>query len=183
MEEWSSKQKLSASHKSLADIYQDLLPKQTRRYSPSSSQEADILSYLKQYVVSLKLNGLSFRQYTYTVRNFTDTSKDYALFLKTKHLFVKFMACRHPEECRKLNLSDAEIEQMHSGAIPENISIHLKVPFDFGGQCSFENMALIRTHPHHLYLHRLIEYQFEQGLLKEEKKLFVPYFEGYAYYG
>lgn len=183
MEEWSSKQKISAKHKSLADIYCDLLPKPPCRYSSAPNQESDILYFLKQYASSLNLKNLFFRQYTYTARNFTGVSKDYALFLKTKRLFLKFMACKHLEECRKLNLTDTEIKQMHAGIIPENINIHLKVPFDFGGQCSFENMALIRTHPHHLYLHRLIEYQFEQGLLKKEKKLFIPCFEGYAYYG
>lgn len=183
MEEWSSKQHVSAKHKSLADIYRDLLPKSACRYSSASKQEFDILSFLEQYAASLNLKGLSFKPYTYIARNFADISKDYALFLKTKRLFLKFMACKHPEECRKLNLSDTEIQQMHFGIIPENINIHLKIPFDFGGQCSFENMALIRTHPQHLYLHRLIEYQFEQGLLKKEKKLFIPCFEGYVYHG
>lgn len=183
MEEWSNKQKIPTGRKSLADIYQDLLPKTECRYSSAPNQDTDTLNLLKQYASSLNLKGLSFRQYAYTARSFADIFRDYALFLKTKRLFLKFMACKHLEECRNLNLSDIEIGQMRSGNIPENINIHLKIPFDFGGSCTFENMALVRTHPHHLYLHRLVEYQFEKGLLKKEKKLFIPCFEGYVYHG
>ena len=183
MEEWSNKQKTPIKVKSLADIYKDLLPTKSCRYSSLETPNSDILNKLKQKASELKLDNLYFQQYPYQARDFTQITQDYASFQKTKHLFVKFMACSHNKECQKLNLSETEIKQMHQGIIPENINIHLKIPFDFGGSCAFENMALMRTHPHHLYLHRLIEWQFEQGLLKKEKKLFIPFFEGYAYYG
>lgn len=183
MEEWSNKQKSATKAKSLADIYKDLLPTTSCRYSSLETPHADILNKLKKQAIALNLNNISFQPYPYHARDFSQTTQDYSRFQKTKYLFIKFMACNHAEECRKLNLSETEIKLMHQGIIPENISIHLKVPFDFGGDCIFENMVLLRTHPHHLYLHRLVEWQFEQGLLKKEKKLFIPYIEGYAYYG
>ena len=183
MEEWSNKQKYPPQKNSLANIYKDLLSLSSCRYNPESKKPQKTLDIVQQKAKSLNLNNLSFKLCYYKNRDFITKSNDYALLLKTRHLFIKFMACQHGIECKKLGLDDSEIKQMRQGIIPENINVHLKIPFDFGGECIFENMALIRTHPHHLYLHRLIECQFEQGILKQEKQLFVPVFEGFAYYG
>lgn len=184
MEEWSNKQKPPSLSKSLADLYKHLLPRTTpQRYNPPQPKAPEnTLDFLQQKAVELNLPNLTFQNHPYKARGFTETNRDYFDFLKIKKPFLKFMAYSHSEDCRQLGLTETEINLMHRGFIPENINIHLKLPFDFGGQAVFENMALMRTHPHHLFLHRLIECQFEQGLLKKEKRLFIPYFEGHIYH-
>lgn len=185
MEEWMIKQKTPSLSHSLTDIYKHLLPQNySLHYAPASPQApADILAYLKKKADDFKLHNLTFKIYPYIARGFIEITRDYSAFLKIKKPFLKFMAYSCKEECRRLGLSEEEIKLLHNGFIPENINIHLKIPFDFGGQAVFENMSLMRTHPHHLFLHRLIECQFELGLLKKEKQLFIPCFEGHIYYG
>jgi F0F1-type ATP synthase membrane subunit b/b' len=53
---------------------------------------------------------------------------------------------------RNAGLNDADILRLSNGLIPTGWQVHHKLPLEFGGNNSFDNLVLIKNDPHHMVL-------------------------------
>lgn len=183
MWEWSGSKKKSASveNTSLLKAYASYLPKTSTNHKETISEIPSL-----QYMESLLQNKIS----TYDLKNIKLKLIDFQpLSWEKKHLysekqvierkrFLKFIGYSHTQECLDAGLDKNDIDLLKQSISPENYVVHIRIPFDFGGKVSIDNMCLVQTHPLHDQLHALIEYQLEKNFLKHHKKLYIPIIEG-----
>ena len=129
------------------------------------------------------LGGMRLELHDYEPQTWQEMNKSFDEYQRLRKIFLRLLAYSHTDECFAAGLSDDDISLLRSGTVPENYNTHLKIPFDFGGDMEFSNFSLIRTHPHHNSIHRIIDMQIENTFLLKHRKIFIPYFEGKIYHG
>lgn len=66
--------------------------------------------------------------------------------------FIKKLATDHPNDLKKLNLTDVQIEKMKkTGKVPTGFEVHHKLSLDDGGTNDFENLILIEDKYHDIF--------------------------------
>lgn len=198
MWEWSNKKNAANQGNTLANAYNDLLKKDG--YSPAvphSREQTEIpvpLSdssllksenmklFLEQKIKKYGLRNIILEEHSYQPQTWDEMDKSFTEYRKIRKVFLKMLGYSHEEECRKLGLDEDDIMLLRQSISPENYNTHIKFPLDFGGILNINNIALVKTNPHHELIHRLIDIQIEKGYLKTNKKIFIPYFEGKVYY-
>lgn len=187
MWEWSKTLfKPRKSYRSLRDSYTDLLntpvpePKvsQTDEDTPAPSRMQNIL---RDKISCCGLRNIELRECTYHPQTWAEMAKDFAEYQRVRKTFLKLMAYSRADECRSLGFDDEDMELLKHKRSPENYNVHIKIPLDFGGRLCFENLCLIKSHPIHDNLHRLIEMQIGNGFLQKYKIIYIPWFEGNVY--
>lgn len=138
----------------------------------------DILKLLHIY----KLEKMQLQPQQYAPKTWEEMHFIFNEYQRKRSAFLKMVGYGDKEELIAIGLSTQDIELLKKGIAPENYNTHLKIPFDFGGNCDFENFSLIRTHHIHSNIHRIIDYQIANGFLRKEKFIYLPYFEGRFYY-
>ena len=106
----------------------------------------------------------------------------YEEFQRTRVIFLKRLAYAEQENCRAVGLDDEDIALLKKGLTPENVNTHLQIPFDFGGTAELSNLCLLRTHPVHENIHKIIDLQFNNNFLKLQKRLLIPWYGGKIYH-
>jgi hypothetical protein len=66
--------------------------------------------------------------------------------------FVKDLAANHADELRAADLSEADIQRLARGRIPEGYQVHHILPLDDGGTNAYDNLVLIRNNPDHMLI-------------------------------
>ena len=82
--------------------------------------------------------------------------------LKMKRLvrdFVRFLSYNYVMDLRAAGISEEAIFYMKKGKIPENHTVHLKYPLEYGGTLDFNNMVLMQDKPFHEMIHTYIDKQ------------------------
>ncbi len=148
----------------------------------SAPSEEEMLRLLELRIQDFNLKNITLLEYSYEPQTWTEMNSIFPEYLRAREVFLKLLGYSYADECRAAGLSDDDIRLLKETHVPENLNTHLKVPFDFGGTLDFENFALIRTHPDHGMIHRLIDFQIENNYLRVHKKIFLPRFEGKIYY-
>lgn len=121
-----------------------------------------------------------------------DNIKLRADFISMVQRFVQFVAYNNLEQIAMAEMSMDDIYQMREGVVPENISVYIKVPVEYGGKLEFSNMFLIRTRPFRAVLDKFIDEQvliFNKGRnisnvddgFEMPPELFVPYPNGIVF--
>lgn len=199
MWEWSNKKNTASQRNSLANAYNDLLKKdgygsalpqprsgQTEAAVPLSDssllKSENMKLFLEQKIKKYGLRNIILEEHAYQPQTWDEMDKSFAEYRKIRKMFLKMLGYSHEEECRKLGLDDDDIMLLRRSISPENYNTHIKFPLDFGGILNINNIALVKTNPHHELIHRLIDIQIEKNYLKTNKKIFIPYFEGKIYY-
>ena len=191
MWEWS-KQKIQnisiparQPNTSLLNAYDDLLPVSAPDLSTDTQPEQNaerehqnLKSILEQKLREYNLSGFTLLEKNYHPQFWTQMDQYYEEYQHTRTRFLKLLAYSALDECSRAGLSEKDISLLKEGIAPENYNTHLKIPFDFGGKVEFGNYCLIKTHPQHDNLHKIIELQISNGFLQKHKKLFIPWFEG-----
>jgi len=101
-------------------------------------------------------------------------------FVKYKALRREFMKNLHDsvQELSFLNLSRDEFMNLIMGrSLPENLSIRLRTPLQFGGKLEASNMFMCKTFPHSHNLDRFIIEQSDAKTLwlpNPAKKIYIP---------
>jgi len=95
-----------------------------------------------------------------------------------RHMASQFIKMLHHEQINDLRSAGVTEEQlfyMSKGHIPENFTVHLKYPLNYGGTIDFKNMVFLQNVPYHELIHEYINKQLlgPEGLLTP-KQLFVP---------
>ncbi|MDR2901643.1 MAG: hypothetical protein LBU87_00840 [Lactobacillales bacterium] len=96
--------------------------------------------------------------------------------------FMKFLNYNHSLELRAAGVNDENIFLMKKGFVPENFTVLLKYPLQYGGSLDFSNMVLIQTNPFAADIRRYIDMQLTgaTGFLRP-KTLYVPVPPGKIY--
>ena len=200
MWEWSGrilKKTSPASAKSLLAAYNDLLL-QTAPATPHIVKDQDIAAddrtsllppappqmrqYLLTHLADFGFSRMTLRECSYDPQNWQEMDKSWTEYLRIREIFLKLLGYSHADECLKAGLDKNDIKLLRGSIAPENYDIHMKIPFDFGGTLSFDNLCLIQTHPRHDLIHRLIDLQIENNYLRTHKKIWLPWFDGKIYH-
>ena len=188
MWEWSKTLfKSRKGYRSLRDSYTDLLPapdSDSKTPAPVSDIPApeQMQNILQEKIRSCGLRGIELRECAYHPQTWAEMAKNFAEYQRVRKTFLKLTAYSHADECRRLGFDDEDMELLKNKHSPENYNVHIKIPFDFGGTLDFNNLCLIKSHPVHDNLHRLIELQIGNGFLQKHKITYIPWFEGSIYH-
>ncbi len=99
------------------------------------------------------------------VKKFSRMKKDFLVFLVTNQI----------HSLRSAGLGEEDLFYLKKGILPENFTVHLKIPFDYTGTVDFSNFVLMQNIPYHDLIHSYLNMQFN-GLnrLEMPQKLYVP---------
>jgi len=183
MWEWS-KSNPKPTNSSLYDVYSYSNPNSKSKdeiiykdFSPQQMQE-----FLQNKLVQLDLKNITLKECSYHPYTWNEMLKKFENYQQIRKKFLKFLGYSNQIECLKIGLNEEDINGLKLGISPENYNTHIKIPFDFGGDLSFENMSLIKTRPHHYKIHYLIEFQIGSCFLQQQKIIYIPYFDGHIYH-
>lgn len=202
MWEWSNSllnKKPQSGAKSLLSAYNDLLLQSNNHNGNSIIKNIDIASEddgKKQNTYSLSemrsimenklqdynLHNFELKECPYEPQSWQEMNKFFTEFYHIRGLFLKLLGYSQVDECLKMGLNKADIKLLQNSNAPENYNTHIKIPFDFGGTLDFSNLCLVKTHPTHGLIHRLIDLQIESDFLRTHKKIFIPYKEEKFYH-
>ena len=80
-------------------------------------------------------------------------------FLKISKQLMKYVSFNNITQLIDAGFTFDIIEELHDGIIPENLTIYLKKPLEYGGKLEFSNMFLIKTRPFKNILDTFLENQ------------------------
>ena len=168
----------------ISSLYKKIDEIRKYTHTPPTSDKLSplqIQNILKQEASNLNLHNLTFMPTPYIPHTWAEMNTFFQKYRRNKTNFLRFIGYSHQNTCQNIGLSSEDIKKLKNGTCPENYTVHIKKPFDFGGSSNFENLSLIPTHPLHIQLHSLIEFQIGCGFLQSYKTIYIPYFEGYFY--
>ena len=173
--------KKSTDDDSLLKAYSSYLPKKTISHEEKeerylSIQEMETL--LQRQIISFGLKDIDLKLMDFQPLPWETKYRYSEEQVRGRKIFLKFLGYSHAEQCLQAGLSENDILLIKQSITPENYTVHIKTPFDFGGKSAIENMCLVRTHPIHDQIHALMEFQLEKDFLKYHKKLYIPIIEG-----
>ena len=182
MWEWSKtttkKKKLLPSYNSLSRAVSSSQP-DSKEYAPSPSE---MQSFLMTKIRHFGLKNLELKECAYHPQTWDEMSKDAIEYQRIRKSFLKLIGYSYEQECRNIGFDDEDINLLKSKKSPENYNTHLKIPLDFGGGLSFQNLSLVKSHPCHDRIHSLIEMQIGNRFLQKHKIIYIPWFEGMFYH-
>lgn len=198
MWEWSNRLRKPSTRKttakSLLAAYNDLVLQNSARPAPLATPAETEMIGRKERSPELKIRHqlelrlrehnlrMELKERPYEPQTWPEMNDCFSDYLKNRALFLKQLGYSYADECRRAGMTNDDIALLRQSIAPENFNTHLKIPFDFGGALDFENFSLVKTHPVHCLIHRLIDWQIENHFLRSYKKIFLPWFEGKIYY-
>lgn len=183
MWEWSNNKNapLLSENDSLRKAYASYLP-QTPPVRSENSEEIPSIrqmeELLRRRMTACGLKDIELRLMDFKPLSWETKHRYSEEQVRGRKIFLKILGYSHAGQCLRAGLDEADIALLKQSISPENYTVHIRIPFDFGGQPSLDNMCLVRTHPLHDQLHTLLEYQLEKNFLKRHKKLYIPVVEG-----
>jgi len=127
----------------------------------------------------MQISNISFVPCPYIPHTWSEMNNFFQKYRRNKINFLRFIGYSYHDKCLSIGLDYDDIKKLKNGICPENHTVHIKKPFDFGGTSNFENLSLITTHPQHIQLHSLIEFQIGCGFLQSHKTIYIPHFDGH----
>ena len=88
-----------------------------------------------------------------------DLLEQHILLRRCVRDFVRLLSYNYVNDLRSAGVSEEGIFYMKKGKIPENYTVHLKYPLEYGGAIDFNNMVFIQEKPFHEMIHTYIDEQ------------------------
>lgn len=88
-----------------------------------------------------------------------DLLEQHLLLRRCVRDFVRLLSYNYVNDLRSAGVSEEGIFYMKKGKIPENYTVHLKYPLEYGGAIEFNNMVFIQEKPFHDMIHLYIDEQ------------------------
>ena len=103
-------------------------------------------------------------------------------YKRVKRDFMRFLAYNQNNDLRNAGLSEEDIFYFKKGIMPENFTVHVKIPFDYTGEVDFSNLVLMQNKPYHYEIHRFMDMQM-RGMDTNvcPRKLYIPVPTGKVY--
>jgi len=108
-------------------------------------------------------------------RKVDDVEAERKVLHRTIRDFVRYLSYHLANDLRSAGVTEEGLFYMKRGQIPENYTVHLKYPLNYGGTIDFNNMVFLQAHPFHELIHLYINKQTigAEGLLTPSL-LYVP---------
>ncbi|MBE6455347.1 MAG: hypothetical protein IJC11_02160 [Alphaproteobacteria bacterium] len=103
--------------------------------------------------------GMDLMAVTYLGLNNTISLEQHLLLRRVVRDFVRLLSYNYVTDLRSAGVSEEGIFYMKKGRIPENYTVHLKYPLEYGGSIDFNNMVFIQDKPFHDMIHSYIDEQ------------------------
>lgn len=103
--------------------------------------------YYKDLIAKLGLPEMPISKVVYKGKNLLNPQTFRDDFLKISKKLMQFVSYNNIGQLIEAGIPIETIDELHNGIIPENISIYIKKPIEYGGKLEFSNMFLIRTRP------------------------------------
>lgn len=143
--------------------------------------EDEMFKYLTSKLEFYNLKDIELTDATYVSEQFKKARSLPGKFQRARRSFLKLLGYHSLMECMEAGVGDYEIELLKRGISPENYNVHLKIPYEFGGDLDFSNLCLVKTFPTHEAIHKLIDLQISSGFLAKYRKIFLPYVKNKIY--
>lgn len=88
-----------------------------------------------------------------------DMLEQHILLKRVTRDFVRLLSYHYPMDLRSAGVSEEGIFYMKKGQIPENFTVHLKYPPEYGGTIDFNNMVFMQDKPFHDMIHSYLDEQ------------------------
>ena len=114
----------------------------------------------------LNFPGMDLMAVSY-IGSFTyDMLEQHLLLKRVVRDFVRLLSYNYTMELRSAGVSEEGIFYMKKGKIPENYTVHLKYPPEYGGTIDFNNMVFMQDKPFHDMIHAYLDEQIltENGI-------------------
>ena len=107
----------------------------------------------------LNFPGMDLMAVSY-IGSFTyDMLEQHLLLKRVVRDFVRLLSYNYTMELRSAGVSEEGIFYMKKGKIPENYTVHLKYPPEYGGTIDFNNMVFMQDKPFHDMIHAYMDEQ------------------------
>ena len=139
-------------------------------------------AYWENLFNEMNFPGMDLMAVTPLIRENYDIQTIQKLMNRTMRDFVRFLSYHHANDLRSAGITEEGLFYMKRGQIPENFTVHLKYPINYGGTIDFDNMVFIQARPFHDLIHLYLNKQFigPEGYLTPEQ-LYVPVPTGKVY--
>jgi len=143
--------------------------------------EDEMYEYLLKKLDFYHLSNIDLVKSSYVSEQFKTARSLPGKFQRARRSFLKLLGYHNLIECMEAGIDDYEISLLKRGISPENYNVHLKIPYEFGGDLDFSNLSLVKTFPTHEVIHKLIDLQISSGFLVKHKKIYLPYVKDKIY--
>lgn len=132
-------------------------------------------SFWEKLFNEMNFPGMDLMAVSYFNLNGDDLIEQRNTLKKTTRDFLKLLGYSFTNDLRSAGVSEEGIFYIKKGKLPENYTVHLKYPLDYGGRIDFDNMVLIQNRPFHDLIHAYIDQQLlgTSGSVRP-RQLFVP---------
>ena len=139
-------------------------------------------AYWESLFNDMNFPGMDLMAVPYYPQQTDDYIAQHKLLNRTIRDFVRYLSYHFANDLRSAGVSEEGLFYMKRGQIPENFTVHLKYPLDYGGTIDFNNMVFIQSRPFHELIHLYINKQIigPEGILTPEQ-LYVPVPVGKVY--
>ncbi len=119
--------------------------------------------------------GMDLMAVSYFNLNQDDLVEQRAFFRKSVRDFLKLLGYNYANDLRSAGVSEEGIFLIKKGCLPENYTVHLKYPLEYGGRIDFNNMVFMQMHPYHDFIHAYVDQQLvgESGSICPTQ-LYIP---------
>lgn len=88
-----------------------------------------------------------------------DMLEQHMLLKRVTRDFVRLLSYNYTMDLRAAGVSEEGIFYMKKGKIPENFTVHLKYPPEYGGTIDFNNLVFMQDKPFHDMIHSYLDEQ------------------------
>ena len=138
--------------------------------------------FLLEEIKKFDLKNIELKECSFYPQTWSDMTRNTAQYQRMRKTFLKLIGYSDQKECKEIGFDEEDIELLKNKKSPENYNTHIKIPLEFGGKLDMENLCLIKTHPLHDQIHRLIEQQISCGFLQRYNFIYIPWFSGKFYH-
>ncbi len=152
--------------RALADVDSELAQKQ------KSIKNQD---YWTQRFNEMNFAGMDLMAVSYFGSFTYDLFEQHMLLKRVTREFVRLLSYNYAMDLRSAGVSEEGIFYMKKGKIPENFTVHLKYPLEYGGTIDFNNMVFMQDKPFHDLIHAYLDEQIQTPTgISYPSLLYVP---------
>lgn len=139
-------------------------------------------SFWKALFNEMNFPGMDLMSVSYFNLAGEDVMEHRAQLKKVTKDFLKLLGYNYANDLRSAGVSEEGIFYIKKGKLPENFTVHLKYPPEYGGRIDFNNMVFIQNHPFHDLIHAYLDQQLlgAEGSVRP-RTLYVPVPVGKVY--
>lgn len=107
----------------------------------------------------LNFPGMDLMAVSYIGITASDLLEQHLMLRRVVRDYTRLLAYNYVNDLRSAGVSEEGIFYMRKGKIPENYTVHLKYPIEYGGSIDFNNMVFMQDKPYHSMIHSYIDEQ------------------------